>query len=238
MYAIYEQQGDQLSLFEGEQEELVDINEAEEYMRLLQRENPDEFERIADLRDGIRTAKPSDTKGLYVFCQAGRYRQLFLADQDGEVISRDMAGVLGVIRCGPKLEAVNLPNGYNAQVMRIKRLFEEEVKHRQAERDHAVSLIQGQRYVLRELRQTFGQADDEEWKARINILNEAFRTINTAAINRELNRLCRNGMTGQPLTVALAAIYNQHNMSEALERQRSGRKEHPIPGVVCSEGLV
>ena len=207
-------------------------------MRLLQRENPEEFERIANLRDGIRTAKSSETKGRYVFCQAGRYRQLFLVDEDGEVMSRDVPGVLGVIMCGPELEAVNLPNGYNVQVMRIKRLFEEEVKHRQAERDHAVSLTQAQRYVLRELRQTFGQADDEEWKARINILNEAFRTINTAAINRELNRLRRNGVTGQPLTVELAAIYNQHNMSEALDRQRAGRKERPLTKIVCGEALL
>ena len=40
--------------------------------------------------------------------------------------------------------------------MRVKRLFSEEVKHRQAERDHTLSLSHGQRYVLKELRIYFG----------------------------------------------------------------------------------
>ena len=238
MYAIYEEKGEQLSLFGEEAEEYVDINEAEEYMRLLQRDNPEEFERIANLRDGIRAAMPNDTKGLYVFCKAGRYQQLFLVDEEGTVLSRDVPHVLGAIKCGPELKGQQLPSGYNAMVMRIKRVFEEEVKRRQAERDHAVSLTQAQRYVLRELRQTFGRVDDEGEKARINILSEAFRTINTAAINRELNRLRRNGVTGKPLLDALRRIYHQHNMSEALHHHRSGPKEHLIPRVVCSEGLV
>ncbi len=238
MYAIYEEKGEQLNLFDEEEEESVDINEAEEYVRLMRREDPEEFERIANLRDGIRTAKPSDTKGLYVLCRAGRYQQLFLVDEDGEDMSRDVPRVLGVIRCESELEGVKLPDGYNAQVMHIKRLFEEEVKHRQAEREHTLSLTQGQRYVLRELRQSFAQADDEELKARINILNEAFRTINTAAINRELNLLRRNGVAGKPLVDALGLMYHQHNVSEALDRQRSGQKERPIPRVVCSEALV
>lgn len=238
MYAIYEQKGGQLGLFDEEEEESVDINEAEEYMRLMRGESPEEFERIANLRDGIRTAMASDTKGLYVFCQAGQYRQLFLVDQDGEVMSRDVPGVLGNIRCGSELEAAKLPEGYNAQVMQVKRLFDEQVKHRQAEREHTLSLTQGQRYVLRELRQSFGQADDEEAKARINILNEAFRVVNTTAINRELNRLRRNGVIGKPLLDALGLIYHQHNMSKALDHRRSGQMDRPVPRVVCSEGLV
>src|SRR5205085_6749368 len=69
MYAIYEKKGGQLSLFEDE-DEFLDLNEAEEILRQLQRENPEEFERISNLRDGIRAARPSTTKGLYVFCEA------------------------------------------------------------------------------------------------------------------------------------------------------------------------
>jgi hypothetical protein len=75
MYAIYEAGGEQLSLFEAEDtEEFVDLNEAEELLRTLAQENPAEFERIARLRDGIRSARCSSNRGLYVFCQAGRYQ--------------------------------------------------------------------------------------------------------------------------------------------------------------------
>ena len=84
MYAIYEKKGGgNLSLFE-EEEELVDLNEAEEILRQLKKDDPAEYERIAALRDGIRTGKPALSRGLYVFCQAGRYQQLFLLDEQGD----------------------------------------------------------------------------------------------------------------------------------------------------------
>ncbi|MGH9428852.1 MAG: helicase-related protein, partial [Terriglobia bacterium] len=153
MYAIYEKKGENLSLFEDDEEEFVDLNEAEEILRLLRKENPAEYERIAALRDGIRAAKPnSQQKGLYVFCQAERYQQLFLVDASGETVSRDVPKVLGAIKCGPDLKGEALPSDYNAAVMRVKRQFTEEVKHRETEREHTVSLTHGQRYVLRELR--------------------------------------------------------------------------------------
>ncbi len=134
MYAIYEKRGGQLGLFEDEEQEALDLNEAEEMMRQLRKENPAEYNRIADLRDGIRAAKLSNEKGLYVFCQAGRYQQLFLVDEKGETVSRDIPRVLGAIKCGPDLAGAPLPTAYNSAVMRVMRRFTEEVKHRQADR--------------------------------------------------------------------------------------------------------
>jgi len=108
MYAIYEKKGGQLSLFEDE-EEFLDLNEAEEILRQLRRDDPAEYGRIADLRDGIRTGKPSPAKGLYAFCQAGRYQQLLLIDEKGDIVSRDIPRILGVIKCGPDLPSAGLP---------------------------------------------------------------------------------------------------------------------------------
>ena len=48
-------------------------------MRSLRSDDPEEFDRIANLRDGIRSAKSTFSEsGRYVFCQSGRYQQLFL----------------------------------------------------------------------------------------------------------------------------------------------------------------
>src|ERR1039457_6606934 len=100
MYASYEQEGGgNLSLFE-EEEELVDLNEAEEILRQLKKDDPAEYDRIAALRDGIRTGKQTLSHGQYVFCQSGRYQQLFLVNEQGEVTSRDIPKVLGMIKCG------------------------------------------------------------------------------------------------------------------------------------------
>src|SRR3989337_42647 len=43
MYAIYEKKGGQLSLFEEEEEEFLDLNEAEEIVRQLRKESPAEY---------------------------------------------------------------------------------------------------------------------------------------------------------------------------------------------------
>jgi hypothetical protein len=237
MYAIYEKTGKQLSLFEDEEEDLLDLNEAEEIIRQLRRERPDEYDRIASMRDGIRTVKPSTTKGLYVFCQAGRFQQLFFLDEKGEIVSRDIPRILGAIKCSPGLSGLELPAGYNAAVMKVKRQFVETVKQRQAEKEYTLSLTQGQRYVLRELRAFFSLASDEDMKIQINILEKAFRGSVNTAINRELNRIRRNGMMGEHLLRALTDIYHQHNMRDWSGRRRLNTEEQSIPKIVCSEGL-
>jgi hypothetical protein len=122
--------------------------------------------------------------------------------------------------------------------MRVKRQFAEEVKHRESEREHTLSLTHGQRYVLRELRVMFGRTDDEDQKAQINALERAFRAQNlTSAVKKELNLVRRNGLTGQSLFKSLARIYQQHNLRDLVDRQRSGSEE-PIPRIVCSEALA
>lgn len=70
MYAIYEKKGGELHLFEDEDEKFLDLNEAEEILRQLRKDNPGEYEQIASLRDGIRSTMATSDKGLYVFCEA------------------------------------------------------------------------------------------------------------------------------------------------------------------------
>lgn len=237
MFAIYEKNNGQLNIFEDDDEEIVDLNEAEQILRQLRKENPNEYERIANLRDGIRTAKQSDHKGTYVFCQAGNYQQLFLLNKNGEVASRDIPRILATIRCAPDEKGEKLPENYNAAVMQLKRLFAEEVKHRQAEREHTLALTHGQKYVLRELRLLFSVNEDEETKARINILERAFRREVASAIKRELNLLRRNGVTGVELLKSLSDIYRNHNLQEWLERRSESSHDRSVPKIICSEGL-
>jgi hypothetical protein len=239
MYAIYEKKsGQQISLFEDPDDEFVDINEAEELLRQLKSERPEEYERIANLRDGIRTAKPSVGKGLFVFCQAGRYQQLFQLDDQGNIVTRDIPRILGTIKCGWELEGQKLPEGYNARVMKVKSLFAEEVKHRKAERVHTLSLSHGQKYVLRELRVIFGNTRDEELKGQINILEKAFRGTLTQAVKQELNKLRHNSCAGESLYKSLTDIYYKHNMRDWLDRRSIQAENQDIPRIICSEALV
>ncbi|MFN6515879.1 MAG: helicase-related protein [Nostoc sp. CreGUA01] len=245
MYAIYEQQGKQLSLFDMEEEDFLDLNEAEEILRKLQKEEPNEFERIASLPNGIRTAKFSmQQKGTYIFCEASDpnrpdikgYQQLFLLDNEGNIVSRDIPRILGAIKADCTTPTLTVPKGHNYTVMHVKSQFAEEVKHRQAEREFNQRLTQGQRYILRELRMFFKLITDEKVKSEVNILEKAFRGSINQVINRELNILRRNGFIGQELFNQLVQIYQQHNMQGWLNNSLPTLSE-PIPIIICSEAL-
>ena len=122
--------------------------------------------------------------------------------------------------------------------MRVKRAFAEEVKHRQAERQHTLSLSHGQRYVRRELRTAFEATADEDEKARTNLLERAFRGPVTRAVNRELNRVRRNGIVGRDLLEVLSDLFLQHNMRDWLDRRDLEIEGKPVPKGICSEALT
>ncbi len=241
MYAMYETRGGasaQMDLWGGADEEFLDLNEAEEILRQLRKDNPGEYERIASMRDGIRTARPSLQRGLYVFCQAGRYQQLFLVDDKNEIASRDIPRVVGAVKCAPDAKAAPLPAGYNKTVMTVQRTFAEEVRHRQAERNYTASLTHGQLYVLREMRILFEATQEEDIKQNINVLEKVFRGALTGAVKRELNQLRRSSVTGESLLKNLIRIYDQHNLKDVAARRNLEMEERAVPRIICSEAFV
>jgi len=237
MYAIYEREGGQLSLFEEDEAEPMDLNEAEEFLRQLRQENQEEFERIANLRDGIRTGRESPHKGIFAFFRAGRYQQLALLDTEGNIVSRELSEALRAIQCSPDEPAQPLPSCYNSALMRAKQGFDDEVKHRIAQRDHTASLTRRQRYVLRELRTLFDVTRDDDVRSDIALLEEVVRRALPVAVTKELNLLQRNGVTGETLLGELKRIYFQYNLKDVASQAQSSVK-NDISRIVCSEALV
>jgi hypothetical protein len=243
MFAIYEKRGGQLTMFEEEEGEFLDISEAEELMRTLRASEPEEFKRIAVLRDGIRSARGvfSGT-GRYVFCQAGKYQQLIMTDIEGGTISRDIPIVLGRVKCSKTEPTAALPVDHNQAVMKVLKLFTEEVMHRRAQQEHSISLSVAQSYVLRELRALYSRLDDEDTdlKAQVVKLEEAFKRPVTAAIRRQLNTLRRNGVIGNPLLRSLTDIYHDHGLHEQVyeDRRHHEQEAEDLPRILCSEAFV
>jgi superfamily II DNA or RNA helicase len=238
MYAIYDSKAaGQLDMFGDAVGEVIDLNEAEEFLRQLRADDAAEFERIVGLRDGIRSAKPSPDGSLFVYCAAGDYHQLFLVDSAGKVVSRDIPCILAAIRSDSRAGGVTLPKGYNETVMRVKTAFEAEVKKRRAERKYVTTLTHGQRYAIRELRVLFEATDDVGIRDQVSRLEKAFRGPVTTAVKRLLNRLRRNAVTGQALLKGLTDIYIQHGMKDWGPRVSAQLESDKVPRVVCSEDL-
>ena len=242
MFAIYEKkQSGQLELFQDDDDDFIDINEAEEILRSLQKEDPSEFERIANLRDGIRSsyAKMSG-QGTYVFCQAGRYQQMILFDKNNSVMSRDIPTVLGRIKCPKDEPTAVLPKDHNKKVMEAKKIFEEKIRHRKASQQYGLHLTVQQRYVLRELKALYSNTDDTDQRGQINILEKAFKNPLTMAVKRQINTLRRNGVTGKNLLRILVDIYHEYGMKDYENNHRDSFEEEVdnIPRIICSEALV
>ena len=245
MYAIYEQESEQLSLFEATEDSL-DLNEAEEILRRLKKENPEEFTRIANLPHGLRSSKFSLNKGTYIFCEATNpnrpglkgYQQLFLLDEQGEIISRDVPQILGKIYTHPQEKSLSLPKNYNAIVMGIKRQFEQELQHRNAEKDHRRQLTQGQRYISKELRAYYKTISDPDLQRSLDILEQTFRQPITNVLRRELNQIKREGLTDIALLNRLKQLYHQHNLGEEMTPKKLRKPETSIATIICSEAFV
>jgi superfamily II DNA or RNA helicase len=245
MYCIYEQKNDQLSFFEDEEGDFVDINEAEEMLRSLQAEDPAEFARIVALRDGIRSARAtfSTGGGRFMFCQAGKFQQLFLLDAEGKTETRDVPKILGRLKCSKTEPAAKLPREHNQEAMKVLKMFTDEVRHRTAQQKFSLSLTVGQTYVLRELRAFHSTLDPDEagdMRSQVALLEESFKQPLTAAIKRQLNTIRRNGITGKPLVRTISDLYHDHGMSDGSFQLRhlAERQSEDVPRIVCSEAFL
>ncbi len=238
LYAIYT--GGDLGERDGSDDAFVDMNEALEIVRRLREEDPTLYREIAELRDGIRCARAAEQPGTVVFCRAGRYQQLYLVDEGGDVLSRDVPRILNIMKCEPDTPAVPLPASHNQTVMRIKRAFEREHRARRAEQQHTLSLTTAQRYVIAELRMAYTDAEDDDVRQQIETLQAAFhRPITRPAIRTALNQMRRESLTGAALVETLSQLYHVHGLDTLDERRRQARAEDDTPPhIVCSEGLV
>lgn len=238
LYAIYAR-GDVNRFEEDEVDEFVDMNEALEIVRQLREDNPDLYRHITELRDGIRCGYANGRTGAVVFCRAGRYRQLYLVDEHGGVITRDAPHILNLMKCAPDAPAAPLPAGHNAAVMQIKRAFDRENESRQAEQQHTLALTKAQRYVLAELRLLYAESDDA-LRQQIAVLDAAFQQpITRPAIRAALNRIRRESLTGRALLEALTQLYHIHGLETLLRQERDhGEENDALSYIVCSEGLI
>jgi hypothetical protein len=238
MYAIYEGNGEALETLEDEPGTgAVYLAEAEEMFRLLRENDPEEYARIAALPDGIRSARRSKAEGIFVFCQAGAYRELLLLDKVGQVVSRDLPRLLGLLRCSRDTPTLEFPTCLSSVSLRAYRQFAQEAQKRRAELAHLPDLTQGQRYVLRELRAVFATSQEADIRSRAEQFEQVYRLPLPQAVTRELNRVRRDGLSGEILMRSLARIYQAYGLRDRTRIQGFDEAEG-LPHLLCSEAFV
>ena len=125
LYAIY--RGDPSVLEDEPEPDIFNLLEAEELMRQLQRTDPDRFQQIAAMPDGVRSARQAvGEPGLFVFCQAGSYQRLYLVNVQGQRTA-DPQQAIRAIRCEEDEPTHTLPAGINERIAAVKGDFDAEV---------------------------------------------------------------------------------------------------------------
>jgi hypothetical protein len=244
MYAIYEHRDKQLDLFDLEPAPPIDLTDAEEMLRQLQQHNPDEFDRIVNLPNGIRTARLAKETGTFVFCESSnindpsekRYPQLLLLDRDGEIISRDISKILSMITAKEDTPTALLPQTHNQTVTQTLRKFSKEVKYRRSEQ-RDVKLTPPQKYILKELEKLFKDDAEEDLRSIVNELIRTVKSIHNPIILQELKNIENNGFTGQSLLNKLINLYQQYDLKTQINSVSEPKSDLSISNIVCSSAL-
>ena len=234
-YAIY--QGKSIEGYDTQDEEdLVDLTEAEEFMRQLKEENSELYEKIKNLRDGIRSAKMGDDGKTRVVCKAGNYHKIYAVDENKQVTAEDIPLALGKMKCEPSEPALDLPQDFNNSIVAVQQEFEKHIQEWQAEQTVAVTMPLSQRYVIDELQAIDREIDDPNWQGQISTFLRIYSQPLTQAVQAELRGIRKNHVEGEALLDLLDKIYVRYKLSEAAQAIGSNQTDQDIPIVVCSMG--
>ena len=199
------------------------------------KEDPKEFERLTNLRDGIRCGRDYFESGHYLLAEAGDFQQLVLCDEKGEVISTDLQKILNKVKCKPEEKGTKVTENFNKIIAKAKRRFEKDIEHRKSQLKHRAKQTASQKYIDRELRTLLEDADDENKQLQINKMQNAFLSTHLSPyIKKILNKMKANEMIGVPLLSELIDVYHQHQLEEKHDRHKRVELEEKPVKIVCS----
>ena len=242
MYAIYEKMSYKLEDFEAGSdplsEDLFGMNEAEELIREIREKEPEYFDYIKNLPDGIRAAKSSTERANFIFCEAGDYQKIFLTDKNDNLIKTDIITAINKIKCDKDENPLKLPAEFNKSVTEVMKRFRRDVGERMTKREAMKTLKPQQRYVLNKLQRYYEEIDNPETKSDIERLKEVFGFPLSNIILQHLGKLRRGGIEGKALFDRLKEIYFQYGLHRVKEQEEKEPSPYDIPKIVCSMGMV
>jgi len=210
--AIY--RGENIQQFEDvDTDELVDLVEAEELIRQIQNTDPDLFDRITSLSDGVRSARTDILDGAIVHCKAGQYQQLYHVNVDGEIVQRNLAQILALLKCEPDIQPLNILSGHNTLISDVLKKFRHEVDEIRSEMKVATPMTNAQTYIIQHLTMYAHTIRDDNAITRIGILSEYIKQPPTYLIKRELSQIQRASLEGRDLVDTVERLVERYDMA-------------------------
>lgn len=236
VYAIYEERGGRhLGRFETAEADIfgVSLAEAEEFFRELRDRDPDEYERIRTLRDGLRTARTTPAGKLLVLCRAGDFIRLYVRDLQGHHEDIDTMDALALLKCDPSENPGSLPGNLNALLTEVKLRLIEDVDELWRQRKTRSPLTVGQRYVLDELERLRSARPALEDAAAYSRLVEATAQTRQRRFQRGCDRLRKNKVTGEALLRRVRQLYYDCALHLEKTVEQEVEIENRIPRILA-----
>lgn len=242
VYAIYEEQsGRHLGRWEAEEESgLVGatLSDAEEFFRDLRERDPEEYQRIGDLRDGLRSARATGDGKVLVLGRAGDYIRMYVRDLHDRSVDIDTSAALAMAQCGPDEPLAPLPANLNHILVGVKLALQHEVDELWRQRRTRSALTAGQRYVIDQLESLRRERPAYDADSGISRLIEAASRTRQKRFQRACDALRRNKAIGEPLLRRVRQLYYDCGLHFEREQSQEEEIELRIPRILAVMALA
>lgn len=235
MYGIYSN-GEQSV---DEEDGGFDINEAEILIRDLKDNEPELFNRVRNLPDGIRAGLASDVTGIFAFCGVGkRYKRMYLMNEKGQLVASEPAEIVPLLRCDSATPGEALTQTHNQAVEVVRQLFAEHIEHIYQSLSHPV-LEPEQHYTIDQLRKS--RQDLFISDSRKSLLDHLISAVSQqlpSYVVAALRKLKREKRGGDDLLDAVDHIVRHFELDKRLAERQEYILAHPVSKIFCSESLI
>jgi len=230
--------GDHEILEPPDEEGHVSFAELVKMLRDLRKKEPELYSRITNLPDKMRSAQSGAEDEFVGFFKAGDYSALYLADQEGEIVSRDLIDILSKLKCDPKTPRVKLPKGFNSHIQKMEREFNEDAQDRMSQIQSASAdpLV---RQTLKHLN-VLARRVKGTYKKTITQLREKLTSVSlTPKEKRELRRI--KNLVGTPeekIDYMKNLLLIQQTLLFEEEKAKTRKAEPVVVQVIASEAFI
>ncbi|MDD8018260.1 MAG: helicase-related protein [Bacteroidota bacterium] len=233
VFAIYSEKDD--NVLDAEDNITTIYDKAEQILFKLKKDNLEEYERITNLKDGIRTGRSAMSKGTYAYLSSGNLHRVYLLT--GGKINENVGEVLRAIEAKPnEPQAVKIDTiHHNEELKRIYDRFKEELRKRQSEIE-SNQITTEQRYFLERLQASFNLFNNNPFlQKKIDELYNVFRKEIPDYAKSQLRRMRKENPPDDVLVDALQRLIETARILPFQEKELESEKM--IVRTICSEGF-
>ncbi|MDD5639165.1 MAG: hypothetical protein PHO28_04675, partial [Candidatus Pacebacteria bacterium] len=162
-----------------------------EFNKLI-KEFADEYKKALELPMMVNCGKKHSEKGVVVFCRADDYCRLRLANQNGEIISKNDWEILNYLKCTKEEEKLEFNEKNLPIIERVKEDFEQEANKREQDKTTIIMLDHTKQEFIK-LLEGLKRGESKAFKERCQQLEEFVQNKHlNYAQNKKIRELTRD----------------------------------------------